>query len=147
MRKLFRFKYEPCNGTCYAWCSKLPFQLRQLNSSDRIKLVETMVQAHNKLCDNPAYSFGLDVDEKNNVFVSHFRTPEKTNLYSSASFSECVELVCNEVLSTPIPQVDDHCNFGNNGAEDLGNEILKFCTNDGFKELQERHCECKSHAS
>lgn len=28
MRKLFRFKYEPCNKTCYAYCSKLMKELR-----------------------------------------------------------------------------------------------------------------------
>ena len=143
MRKLFRFKYEPCNKTCYAYCSKLMTELRKLSPSERESLVSTMVEAHNKLCDNPEYSFGVDVDEENNIFVSHFRTPKSTDLFSDKEFSDCVKSVCDMVLTTNIPRVNGECNFGDNGAEDLGREILKFCTDVGYAEVLEQHCECK----
>lgn len=143
MRKLFRFKYEPCNKTCYAYCSKLMTELRRLPQNEREFLVSNMVEAHNRLCDNPDYSFGVDVDETNNVFVSHFRTPESTDLFSNKKFSDCVKSVCNVVLRTDIPQVKGECNFGDNGAKNLGREILKFCTDVGYAEVLEKHCECK----
>jgi len=143
MRKLFRFKYEPCNKTCYAYCSKLMTELRKLSQDKREELVFSMVEAHNRLCDNPEYSFGVDVDEVNDIFVSHFRTPQSTDLFSSKEFSDCVQTVMN----TDIPQVKGECNFGDNGAEDLGREILRFCTDVGYAEVLEKRCECKAHAA
>lgn len=147
MRKLFRFKYEPCNKTCYAYCAKLMTELRKLPQHERESLVSNMVEAHNKLCDNPEYSFGVDVDEQNNMFVSHFRRPESTDLFSSREFSQCVMSVCETVLNTDIPKVNGKCTFGDNGAEDLGREILKFCTDVGYAEVLENHCECKAVAA
>jgi hypothetical protein len=147
MRKMFRFKYEPCNGTCYAWCDSLIRRLREMPDEDRRSLVVTMVQAHNRLCDNPAYSFGVDVDDSLRFFVAHFRTPEKTDLYSGMDFAAVVHQVCAAVMNTEIPVLSGACVFGDNGAEDLGREILRHCTDIGFAELEERHCECKAHAA
>lgn len=147
MRKLFRFKYEPCSGMCYAWCDKLIKELRKLEHTDRIQLVKLMVDAHNKLCDNPAYSFGVDTDRSGTVFVAHFRTPDKTDLYYSGNFEEVVKEVCSVVLKTNIPTLSGDCVFGDNGAEDLGHEILKYCQDEFFFTLEERHCECKTHMS
>lgn len=144
MRKLFRFKYEPCNKTCYAYCSKLMTELRKMQEEDRKTLVSTMVEAHNRLCDNEEYSFGLDVDEENDIFVSHFRTPQGTDLYSDKKFPNSVMSVCDAVLHTNIPKGNGSCTFGNNGAENLGQEILKFCTDVGYAEALEKHCECKA---
>lgn len=147
MRKMFRFKYEPCNGTCYAWCDSLIRQLRDMTEEKRKETVALMVKAHNKLCDNPLYSFGVDMDDNLGIFVAHFRTPDKTDLFSGKTFVEVVEQVCGAVLATEIPALTGACNFGDNGAEDLGREILRFCSDIGFAELQERHCECKAHAA
>lgn len=146
MRKLFRFKYEPCNGTCYAWCDKLIKELRKLESDERMGLVQTMVDAHDRLCDNPAYSFGVDMDEKNGLFIAHFKTPQFVNLYSSIEFKDAILQVCEAVMKEEIPQISGECNFGQNGAEDLGREILKYCTDEMQKELSEKHCECKAHS-
>lgn len=38
MRKIFRFKYEPCNNMCYAWCDKLPSLLRDMDLNERTVL-------------------------------------------------------------------------------------------------------------
>ena len=142
MRKLFRFKYEPCNKNCYAFCSKLMTELRKIPNDRRESLVNTMVSAHNKLCDNPQYSFGLDVDENTNLFVSHFRTPEKTDLFCN-TFEEAISEVCRVVMSTNIPPVLDDCVYGNNGVEDLGKQILKYCEDVHYQEILNSHCECK----
>lgn len=144
MKKLFRFKYEPCNGTCYTWCDVLPTELRKLTQSDREDLVNKMVQAHDKLCDNPNYSFGVDLDQENRFFVAHFRTPEKLDLYSGLQFKQVVEKVCEAVFKADIPIVAADCIYGSNGAEDLGKEILSFCEDIKYLELQSEYCECKA---
>lgn len=142
-RKIFRFKYEPCNGTCYAWCEALVHCLR--NDPDHTQLVNMMVEAHEKLCDNPDYSFGVDFSQKTGVYVAHFRTPDKLNVFASTSFREVVEDVCAAVMDEDIPFLLASCIFGGNGTEDLGREILRFCTDEGVKLLAEHHCECKAH--
>lgn len=144
MRKLFRFKYEPCNKTCYCYCSKLMTELRKLEQEDRQGLVASMVRAHNKLCDNPDYSFGVDMDDTDNVFVAHFRTPEKTDVFYNKHFAGCVMEVCNEVMKEKIPQLSGECRFGDNGSENLGKQILDFCEDVAYYKLLEEHCECKS---
>ena len=147
MRKLFRFEYEPCNGTCYHYCDILPGELRKLSEEARQELVKLMVRAHNSLCDNPNYSFGVDLDETNGLFVAHFRTPEKTDLNSSKSFSECVFEVCQKVLGTNIPKIDGSCVFGDNGAESLGEKILKECADEAFSKAEHKACPCKEQVA
>ena len=143
MRKIFRFKYEKCEGKCYAWCKVLQRELRKMPEDRRQDLVNLMVDAHNQLCDNPEYSFGVDVQEAKGIFVAHFRTPEKTDLFASNSFEECVVEVCKAVLDTKIPAPPEGvCVYGQNGTEDLGNEILKFCKDEAFEKLQDRPCAC-----
>lgn len=143
MRKLFRFKYEPCSGQCYAWCEKLPFELRKLEVSERENLVKTMVEAHEKLCDNPDFSFGVDQDENLKVFVAHYRTPNRTELISGKTFKEVVSTVCAEVMNLDIPKVEGNCIYGDNGVENLGAEILKYCQDEHFHALKHRECVCK----
>jgi len=146
MRKLFRFKYEPCNGTCYAFCHHLIGELRKMTDKSKKILVGRMVEAHGHLCDNPDYSFGVDVDAELGIFVAHFRTPEATEMFSSKLFLECIYLVTKEVLATDIPKVDGACTYGDNGAEDLGTEILNMCKDEAFKDLQSSSCPCKAVA-
>lgn len=145
MRKLFRFKYEPCNGTCYAWCDVLPNELMKISEQKRQEIVGLMVKAHNNLCDNIDYSFGVDLDENTKMFVAHFRTPKSTDIFVGTTFSDCVRKVCDRVLSTEIPQVNGICTYGNSGSEDLGTEILRACTDLTFRE--QHHNECPCHAN
>jgi hypothetical protein len=142
MRKLFRFKYESCNKTCYAWCQVLPEELNKLSVQERQDTVNLMVEAHNRLCDNPDYSFGVDMDDATHMFVAHFRTPKSTETYLSDSFGDCVKEVCGQVLKTDIPQVAGNCTFGDNGAEDLGKEILRACVDEVFREEHHQACPC-----
>jgi len=142
MRKLFRFKYEPCNKTCYAWCAVLPEELNRLSQEEKQETVSLMVEAHEKLCDNPDYSFGVDLDEEKRIFAAHFRTPESTSVFVNTSFSECVREVCETVLNTDITKVDGVCGFGDNGAEDLGREILRACVDEVYREEHHNKCPC-----
>jgi hypothetical protein len=144
MRKIFRFKYEPCNGKCYAWCKVLPKQLRQLTDDSRQSLVNKMVEAHSRLCDNVDYSFGLDLDEERNLFVAHFHSPEETTLFSSDSFGNCVLDVCEKVMLTNIPKGEGQCTYGENGTENLGLEILNACRDEVYQTLDNKSCACQA---
>jgi len=146
MRKLFRFKYEPCKGDCYAWCDSLPEELNKLSEEKRKLIVTMMVDAHNKLCDNPDYSFGIDRDDARGMFVAHFRTPASTETFLHGWFSESVQAVCELVLNTEIPQIAGACSYGEHGAEDLGKEILRACTDLVYRKEHHDNCPCTKTA-
>lgn len=146
MRKLFRFKYEPCKGDCYAWCDHLPQELNKLPTIRRTLTVEMMVKAHDRLCDNPEYSFGIDVNQQEGIFVGHFRTPEGTDVYASKSFEQAVHVLCDMVMQANIPPLSGACQYGDNGAEDLGREILKACTDEEYRKAHHTNCPCKKVA-
>ena len=142
MRKMFRFKYEPCKGDCYVWCDSLPEELNKLSEEKRRLIVELMVKAHDRLCDNPDYSFGIDREDSSGMFVAHFRTPAATDTYLNSSFAESVETICAEVMKADIPQVSGACSYGDNGAEDLGREILRACTDLVYRKDHHDNCPC-----
>ena|SRR5690242_8643131 len=127
MKKLFRFKYEPCNGTCYVWDDDFYEGLKKLSQSLREDLVNTVVRAHDKLCDNPQYYFGLDKCEKTGLFIGHFVQPTRLDMFSDTSLSQCILELCEAVIKTNIPEVKGICNFGQNGTENLAEIILKAC--------------------
>ena len=41
MKKLFRFKYEPCNGTCYAYQPIFIKELSRVSKDNIFKLINT----------------------------------------------------------------------------------------------------------
>lgn len=142
MRKLFRFKYEPCKGDCYAWCDSLPEELNKLSDVERKSVVQMMVGAHAKLCDNPEYSFGIDRDDVRGMFVAHFRTPAATDTFLHSTFADSVRAISTVVLAADIPQVSGACSYGDHGSEDLGREILRACTDLVYREEHHANCPC-----
>lgn len=129
MKKLFRFKYEQCNGTCYAWDSIFYEGLRKLSPIERQTLVSMVTKAHDKLCDNPAYYFGLDMCEKTNLFIGHFVQPSRLDLFTNISLAGCIRELTEHVIKTDIPVLEGICTYGQNGTENLGKQILEAVGN------------------
>ena len=142
MRKLFRFKYEPCKGDCYAWCDALPEELNKLTDEKRKLIVTMMVEAHDRLCDNTDYSFGIDRDDKTGMFVAHFRSPKSTETFLNSNFESSVKTIYEVVFAADIPKLNGACSYGNNGAEDLGQEILRACVDIAYREEHHNNCPC-----
>lgn len=124
MKKLFRFKYEPCNGTCYAWGDDFYEGLRSLSLKERTELVELVVRAHDKLCDNPEYYFGLDKCEKTGLFIGHFHQSSRIDFFIDVSLSTIIHELCEFVVKTDIPVLEGNCVFDDNGSENLAEKIL-----------------------
>ena len=147
MRKMFRFKYEPCKGTCYAWCDSLPEELNKYSDRERKNIVTYMVETHDHLCDNQEYSFGIDRQDETGMFVGHFRTPKATDTFLDRDFMTMVGMVCAAVMREEIPKVSGTCDYGDNGAEDLGSEILRVCTDLVYREEHHKECPCSVNES
>ena len=123
MRKLFRFKYEPCNGTCYCYEEIFYEELR--GQPHVSSLIDLVVQAHDNLCDNPDYSFGIDKCEFTGIFVGFFRTPTRTETYTAYTLTGCIKQVCKDVIAEDIPVLEGVCNFGKSNTENLAEVIRK----------------------
>ena len=144
MRKLFRFKYEACDGMCYAWCDTLPQELNKLNEEEKKYIVSLMVKAHEKLCDNPNYYFGVDLNEEHKMFIGFFTTPSGISTFISPSFYSLVNQLCSKVLITDIPKVEGSCVYGSNGGENLGEEILRACVDHVYRHEHHTNCPCSN---
>ena len=125
MKKLFRFKYEPCNGTCYAHQPIFFSEMKKLQQLEKEALVEKIVKAHDQLCDNPEYYFGLDMCEKTGLFIGHFVQPERTDIFTGETLAECISDMADTVIATDIPKLKGHCTYGDSGAENLAEQILR----------------------
>lgn len=124
MKKLFRFKYEPCNGGCYQYKDVFFMEMKKLSSTSKNEMVKLIVDAHDKLCDNPEYYFGLDMCEKTGLFIGHFVQPSRTDVFSGTTLEQCINDMCSYVISTDIPKLTGTCTFGDNGSENLAQKIL-----------------------
>ncbi len=127
MKKLFRFKYEPCNGTCYTRDDVFFREMSKIDQVTKERLVDTIVEAHDNLCDNPDYYFGLDLCEESGVFIGHFVQPGRTDIFTGSSLSQCINKICTNVIGTDIPKLYGTCEYGNSGVENLAEQILKAC--------------------
>lgn len=118
-----------------------------MSEADRRLLVYSMVEAHNKLCDNPEYSFGIDRCDDTGMFVAHLRTPKKTDTYLNNNFRESVSAICGVVMTAEIPKAAGACNFGDHGSEDLGRDILRACTDLIYREEHHQKCPCSKEVA
>lgn len=85
MRKLFRMKYEPCNGQCYAPDDVLRVNEFGLDATQAAMLLDRVIQIHEPACGNERLAYGLDHDESTGVFVASFQHYGTLDLYVDTS--------------------------------------------------------------
>lgn len=73
MRKLFRMKYESCNGQCYEYDDVMSIRTLGLDMQGAAAFINRLVDIHEPACGNVNLAFRLDVDEELDVFVASFQ--------------------------------------------------------------------------
>jgi hypothetical protein len=73
MRKLFRMKYESCNGLCYAYSDVMKIHTLGLNLDGAVTFLNRLLAIHEPSCGNDNLAFRLDADEELEVFVASFQ--------------------------------------------------------------------------
>lgn len=63
MRKLFRMKYESCNGQCYADEDVMRIHSLGLDAEGAATFLRRLLAMHAPSCGNPRISFSLDVED------------------------------------------------------------------------------------
>lgn len=72
MRKMFRMKYESCNGECYAYSDVMRIHNLGLDTESAVSFLRRLVEIHKPSCGNANLQFRLDVDDELGVFVASF---------------------------------------------------------------------------
>lgn len=67
MRKLFRMKYESCNGQCYADEDVMKIHSLGLDVEGAATFLRRLLAMHEPSCGNPQISFSLDVEDENGL--------------------------------------------------------------------------------
>lgn len=127
MKKVFRFQYEPCVGTCYQYKDIFQKELGKISKENLKSIVNKIVEAHDSTCDDPSQRFGVDYDENNQLFVGSFINGTKLDLFSDNSFELLINTLTSHVLKENKNKtyVSGQCTYGNNGNENLAEIILE----------------------
>lgn len=70
VRKLFRMKYESCNGQCYADEDVMRIYDLGLDAVGAAEFLRRLLAMHEPSCGNPNISFSLDVDDTSRTYVA-----------------------------------------------------------------------------
>lgn len=126
MKKIFRFQYEPCLGTCYAPNDQFYDELRMLNPSKMGEIVALVSKAHDLICNDHSMRFGIDQDENTGSYIAHFVTPNRVDLFSSDKFVDVAEQVSQHIIASVAPNqnsLDQGCEFSKE-KENLADFII-----------------------
>lgn len=128
MKKVFRFQYEPCAGTCYAHEELFTTELRRIPLENLESMVSKIVAAHDSICDDSSQRFGVDYCEVNNIFVGSFINGTRLDLFSNKNFFNLINTLSEHVLSENKNKKKSFgdCIYGLNGNENLAEIILKL---------------------
>lgn len=89
-KKVFRMRYEPCQGTCYAWDSV--FSMRQLaeNPAHLDAVMGKLLKAHGPACGNRHIGYGIDYSEAG-YYVASFVHFGRLDLLTGTNPTELFE--------------------------------------------------------
>jgi hypothetical protein len=136
MRKLFRMKYEPCSGRCYAPDEVIKLSNYNLSVVDAAILLERIIKIHEPACGNENLSYGMDYDEETKVFISSFQHFGMLDIFSAtdgvSALNKLIDAALEffdseqgkELLRTNPGKGHDVCEHGE--ANDLRKFSLKF---------------------
>lgn len=127
MKKIFRFQYEPCTGTCYTGGNDFYQELKKADTNKLNSIINNIVKAHDSTCDDLDQRFGVDYDEENKIFIGTFLNGRRLDMFSDKSFLNLVDTLSNHVLNENKNKLikEEGCVFGINGNENLAELILK----------------------
>lgn len=99
MRKVFRMKYEPCNGQCYT-CHEVVNLTSLANDQVTLRrLLDKMVKAHEPLCGNANIAYGIDFDEESRIFIASFMHYGKLELFANQDLVKVLETLCDSAIA------------------------------------------------
>lgn len=136
MRKLFRMKYEACNGQCYEYDDVMKINTLGLDVKGAVEFLKRLVAIHEPSCGNPNIEYRLDVDEftrtkspyddndySDTRFVASFYHYGSLDLFSGDTPLEALNILIDAALT--YYQSDDY----RSRDKGLGHEVCRHGTN------------------
>lgn len=99
MRKLFRMKYESCNGQCYADEDVMKIHSLGLDVEGAATFLRRLLAMHEPSCGNPQISFSLDVDDDSGTYVAAMHRYGALDLYVGHTALEALDKLIDGALA------------------------------------------------
>ena len=99
MRKLFRMKYESCNGQCYASDDVAQLHLLGLDAEGAATFLRRLLAMHEPSCGNPQISFSLDVDDATSTYVAAMQRYGALDLHVGRTALEALDKLIDGALA------------------------------------------------
>jgi hypothetical protein len=136
MKKVFRMKYEPCNGECYVGPDVINLSFLAGNLVELKKITTKLIKAHEPLCGDVNLAYAIDYDEINKLFIGTFLHYGKLELFSGKDILYVLNQLCDAAIthfSSPEGRIElqsssalghDVCEHGKD--EDLLRFMIKY---------------------
>lgn len=99
MRKLFRMKYESCNGQCYADEDVMKIHNLGLDVEGAATFLRRLLAMHEPSCGNPQISFSLDVDDNTVTYVAAMQRYGALDLHVGRTALEALDKLIDGALA------------------------------------------------
>lgn len=99
MRKLFRMKYESCNGQCYADEDVMKIHNLGLDVEGAATFLRRLLAMHEPSCGNPQISFSLDVDDDTVTYVAAMQRYGALDLHVGRTALEALDKLIDGALA------------------------------------------------
>lgn len=99
MRKLFRMKYESCNGQCYADEDVMKIHNLGLDVEGAATFLRRLLAMHEPSCGNPQISFSLDVDDDSGTYVAAMQRYGALDLHVGSTPLEALDKLIDGALA------------------------------------------------
>lgn len=99
MRKLFRMKYESCNGQCYADADVMQIHNLGLSAVGAATFLQRLLAMHEPSCGNPEISFSLDVEDATGTYVAAMQRYGALDLHVGRTALEALDKLIDGALA------------------------------------------------
>lgn len=99
MRKLFRMKYESCNGQCYSYDDVMKIHNLGLDVQGSAAFLDRLLAIHRPSCGNAEIAFSLDLDEQTEVFVASMQRYGALDLYAGRTALDAMNQLIDGALA------------------------------------------------
>jgi hypothetical protein len=99
VRKLFRMKYESCNGQCYADEDVMKIHNLGLDVEGAATFLRRLLAMHEPSCGNPQISFSLDVDDDTGAYVAAMQRYGALDLHVGRTALEALDKLIDGALA------------------------------------------------
>lgn len=99
MRKLFRMKYESCNGQCYSHDDVVQIHDLGLDVVGAAEFLRRLLAMHEPSCGNPNISFSLDVDDVSRTYVAAMQRYGALDLHVGSTAREALDKLIDGALA------------------------------------------------